>query len=393
MSQLNTRIVLRNDSSVNYASALDLVLLKGEVGFEFTEAGKVKMKVGDGFKTWQELEYFGGEELSGDGASIVVADQKISIAGFEDAAVGARLTKAEDGALVWEVPDSSTVEDLVARVEALERKIATVYNFKGSVDSYYDLPTNAEVGDVYNIKNSSLVNNINAGDNVAWTGEEWDKLAGIADLSIYATTEEVEKISEALKKVEAEVDAKRFEIFSKPVGTLVRMTDEEIRIMCPKDTEWKLQNSGENADSNAYYIGFKAYAPSDDIVSFKEDLAEVIADDTMYYFEGNEFAGIDENGRKYSIVWLPVARFDGTNWTYYGTNSSSKKYIGWYYSVEWYNAKGVKVASDCIRINLSNENCHNIVEPYYMASINVNKLTQNEDEFLILYGGSASDNI
>jgi len=142
-----------------------------------------------------------------------------------------------------------------------------------------------------------------------------------------------------------------------------------------------------------YYIGLKAYAPDDSIYSFKEDLAEIISDQTMYYFENNDFAGIDENGRKYSIVWLPVALYDGQSWTYYGASSSSKRYIGWYYSVEWYNEDGLKVASDTIRVNLSNEDCHNIVEPYYMGSINVNKLVQSEDEFLILYGGSATDNI
>ena len=27
------------------------------------------------------------------------------------------------------------------------------------------------------------------------------------------------------------------------------------------------------------------------------------------------------------------------------------------------------IASDCIRINLSNEECHHVVEPYYMANV------------------------
>jgi hypothetical protein len=36
-------------------------LLKGEVGIEFLESGKVKLKIGDGIKSWSELDYFGGE--------------------------------------------------------------------------------------------------------------------------------------------------------------------------------------------------------------------------------------------------------------------------------------------------------------------------------------------
>ena len=62
MSQLDTRIVLRNDSTANWLTGKDQVLLKGEVGIEFLTNGKVKMKVGDGTTTWENLSYFGGEE-------------------------------------------------------------------------------------------------------------------------------------------------------------------------------------------------------------------------------------------------------------------------------------------------------------------------------------------
>ena len=54
-------------------------------------------------------------------------------------------------------------------------------------------------------------------------------------------------------------------------------------------------------------------------------------------------------------------------WTYYGANSTYDKLIGWNYCVEWYNADGVCVASDLIRINLSNEDIHAAIEPYYMS--------------------------
>ena len=62
MATLNTRIVIRNDSTTNWLTNESAVLLKGEVGIEFLEDGKVKMKVGDGVKTWNQLPYFGGEE-------------------------------------------------------------------------------------------------------------------------------------------------------------------------------------------------------------------------------------------------------------------------------------------------------------------------------------------
>lgn len=159
-----------------------------------------------------------------------------------------------------------------------------------------------------------------------------------------------------------------YEISHKPEGTLVDHRDKEIRVMCPVGTEWVKQNVGTNGDADKYYMGFKAYAP-EGAVSFKEDTKDFIEDQTMHYFENNDFAGVDEYGRKYSIVWLALAYYDKETdkWTYYGEKSSTEKYIGWYYSVEWYDANGVMIDADCIRINLSNEACHTTAKPYYIA--------------------------
>lgn len=170
-----------------------------------------------------------------------------------------------------------------------------------------------------------------------------------------------EQIAASDHKALAIFDKIKYEISHKPVGTLVDYRDKEIRVMCPAGTKFTLQNSGENADKSAYYIGFKAYAPAD-AASFKEDLKKTIEDPEMYYFENNEFAGIDAYGRKYSIVWLPVARHNSDDtWTYYGANSQPGRFIGWYYSVEWYDSNGIKISSDTIRINLANEACFNSI--------------------------------
>lgn len=61
---INMRIVLRNDSTVNWNANSTTVLFKGEIGIEFLDSGKVKMKVGNGTSTWAELPYFGGEEAN-----------------------------------------------------------------------------------------------------------------------------------------------------------------------------------------------------------------------------------------------------------------------------------------------------------------------------------------
>ena len=59
---LDTRIVLRNDSTANWLANENQVLLKGEVGIEFLADGKAKMKIGDGTTPWSELSYFGGDD-------------------------------------------------------------------------------------------------------------------------------------------------------------------------------------------------------------------------------------------------------------------------------------------------------------------------------------------
>jgi len=171
-----------------------------------------------------------------------------------------------------------------------------------------------------------------------------------------------DKQSEIVEKI-------KFEITSKPVGTLVNYSEKEIRVMCPENTVWVKQNVGSTGNANMYYMGFKAYAP-ENAYSFKEGDRGVIVDE-MLYFENNDFAGVDEYGRKYSIVWLALANYDESTdtWTYYGSLSSAEKYIGWDYVVDWYDADGIKIASDSIRINLSNENCHTTKEPYYANSI------------------------
>lgn len=73
------------------------------------------------------------------------------------------------------------------KVTAAQLGLATVYKYKGSVETYADLPTSKQqIGDVYNVKQADPDHNIEAGDNVAWDGTAWDILAGDTDLSGYA---------------------------------------------------------------------------------------------------------------------------------------------------------------------------------------------------------------
>lgn len=87
---------------------------------------------------------------------------------------------------------------LMGEVSDIKQKIASIYSFKGSVDNFEALPTNAVAGDVYNVVAAN--GNIPAGTNYAWNGTEWDALGGSIDLSNYFNKEEVN----AAIKVEAD---------------------------------------------------------------------------------------------------------------------------------------------------------------------------------------------
>lgn len=73
------------------------------------------------------------------------------------------------------------------KVTAKQLGLTTVYQYKGSVAIYANLPTTGQkVGDVWNIETADPDHGIKAGDNVAWDGAQWDALGGNHDLSGYA---------------------------------------------------------------------------------------------------------------------------------------------------------------------------------------------------------------
>lgn len=92
--------------------------------------------------------------------------------------------------------NNKAINEVKQSVESLRENITGVYRYKGSVQNYADLPTNASVGDVYNVANA--YGDYGADTNFAWNGSQWDALGGIGgtgtdiDLSGYVTTETLE---------------------------------------------------------------------------------------------------------------------------------------------------------------------------------------------------------
>ena len=166
-----------------------------------------------------------------------------------------------------------------------------------------------------------------------------------------------------INTLEHRATLRKVEIGNVPTGTLVNYGQDEVRIMAPSDTVWTSNREDK------YYMSARLFAPSN-AKYFRESLGEDknITDETYYEFEGNDFAGIDEHGCKYSLVWLPMASLANDVWTYFGKNSSVEKFIGWYWHANWYDENKKLIGSDIVRINLSNENCHSFEQPYYTTN-------------------------
>ena len=137
---------------------------------------------------------------------------------LKDIAAGAQVNvlekvsvKGSDGVTsALKITDKGVTVDLSGY--ATKASVASAYKAKGSVKTTKDLPTNAEVGDVWNVETafSEGGKTYPAGTNVVYveyvdptTGApsgtfKWDPLAGMTDLSDYSTTEEMtSKISTA----------------------------------------------------------------------------------------------------------------------------------------------------------------------------------------------------
>lgn len=67
--------------------------------------------------------------------------------------------------------------------------ISGVYAYKGSVEKFADLPTDAAAGDVYNVVAGDEAMGIRAGENFAWNGSAWDSLGGSFEIEVASTAD------------------------------------------------------------------------------------------------------------------------------------------------------------------------------------------------------------
>lgn len=90
------------------------------------------------------------------------------------------------------------ITDAYTKAE-IDAKASSFMKYKGQVETTNDLPSDAEIGDVYNVKST--------GANYAWDGSEWDKLSETIDLSTFAEKTEVnEKVGAVASDLQLEAE-------------------------------------------------------------------------------------------------------------------------------------------------------------------------------------------
>ena len=174
MAQLNTRLIIRNDSTTNWSTNDSVVLMKGEMGIEFLDTGKVKIKVGDGTKTWAQLDYFGGDAAHHYEA--IPEGEETHIQAIERV-VGTAVPAAGDTAVV---------------IEAIaDKKVYTAYVYDGAkwtaMDGNYSADNVYVAEDLTLAGNFDSVGNYNKGETIAAGTSLQDVLSSMLQQELYPT--------------------------------------------------------------------------------------------------------------------------------------------------------------------------------------------------------------
>lgn len=158
------------------------------------------------------------------------------------------------------------------KVTAEQLGLTTVYQYKGSVATYADLPTTGQkVGDVWNVETADPDHGIKAGDNVAWDGAQWDILGGNHDLSGYAQLNQANTYT-ALNVFRASIDVSNGTAAgsSGTVSFGVSPTGETVQARIGTDNLGGLFYHASTNQPHVFRIG-----TSNDVLSIRDDASKM----------------------------------------------------------------------------------------------------------------------
>ena len=187
---------------------------------------------------------------------------------------GAKETITEQGTAITTL--EGRVDILREDVDDILGDMVKVFSYQGTKDSYSDLISTTDdyepvLGHVWNIKNAggsdANGNAIKAGDNVVYNGTGWDVLAGIVDLSAYATTSEVssavataknEAIADAANKANAAQAAAEATAAAALVPVSQKANDNAAAIVKLQEKDVELAGAIDGKVSNATFTEYQS---------------------------------------------------------------------------------------------------------------------------------------
>ena len=139
-------IQLRRASTAEWLANKDVVPAAGEPCFDLELN---TLKIGDGVKTYEQLEPIGSAEtvsVAADGTSIILDDGVFKLAGFDSAEVGAQPRKNAEGFIEWVIPSvDEGIDGLLVEVDALRTDMD---NVQKSVNTIREIVTPSGEGSV-----------------------------------------------------------------------------------------------------------------------------------------------------------------------------------------------------------------------------------------------------
>lgn len=218
------------------------------------------LKIGDGVKSYGELEAIGGSgsvSVSADGSSIILENNVFKLSGFDAAETGAQPRKNAEGKLEWVIPSEVNTEALETDVAELKDDVATLKEQmngvgEGSVDAKIaakinEFATNITDDDVVNSYQELITYVANHG------GEAATMAADIAELQGLVGEDSVEtQISNALAGIETSGEENVIESVNLGKTTL-EVVDQAITI--PVGAGLKASEEIEIAEDGTLSVG------------------------------------------------------------------------------------------------------------------------------------------
>ena len=277
---LRMRIKLRRDTTANWELHKDVIPAAGEPCFDLNLG---TLKIGDGTKTYEQLDVIGGSgsvAVSADGTSIILSDGVFKLAGFDAAETGAQPRKKSDGTLEWIVPSTDTVEGLQTTVAALQSDVATLETkMNGTGEGSVDAKINAKINEfATNVTDDGVVNSYQ--ELITYVanhgGEAATMAADIAALQGLVGDESVaDQIASAMSGIETGGQANKIESI-KLGGTLLDIIEKSVNIpIATADTLGVVKGSAEITVASDGSVGIGQVSVSKLV---QEDGVELVLD-------------------------------------------------------------------------------------------------------------------